>query len=92
MGGAGIFGSDYIARQLSDMKSPYYFYSVEGADHALATVPMTNYRDAIDQFLTQQVGERLPAMIDTKERFTNASPGGKTFTAEDYIRSNFAGE
>jgi lipopolysaccharide/colanic/teichoic acid biosynthesis glycosyltransferase/dienelactone hydrolase len=92
MGGAGIFGSDYIARQLSDMKSPYYFYSVEGADHALATVPMNNYRDAIDQFLTQQVGERLPAMIDTKERFTNASPGGKTFTAEDYIRSNFAGE
>ena len=92
MGGAGIFGSDYIARQLSDMKSPYYFYSVEGANHALATVPMNNYRDAIDQFLTQQVGERLPAMIDTKERFTNASPGGKTFTAEDYIRSNFAGE
>ena len=85
-------GSDYIARQLSDMKSPYYFYSVEGANHALATVPMNNYRDAIDQFLTQQVGERLPAMIDTKERFTNASPGGKTFTAEDYIRSNFAGE
>lgn len=52
---------------------------------------MNNYRDAIDQFLTQQVGERLPAMIDTKERFTNASPGGKTFTAEDYIRSKFRG-
>lgn len=90
MGGAGIFGSDYIARQLSDMKSPYYFYSVEGADHALATVPMNNYRDAIDQFLTQQVGERLPAMIDTKERYSNSLPQDKDFTIETYIQSNFA--
>ena len=46
MGGAGIFGSDYIARQLSDMKSPYYFYSVEGANHALATVPMNTTASA----------------------------------------------
>ena len=90
MGGAGIFGTDYIARQLSDMKSPYYFYSVEGANHALATVPMNNYRDAIDQFLTQQVGERLPAMIDTKERYSNSLPQDKDFTIETYIQSNFA--
>lgn len=91
LGGAGIFGSNYIARQLSDMKSPYYFYSVEGADHALAKVPMNIYRDAIAQFLTQQVGERLPAMIDTKECFTNAEPVGKEFTAEDFIANNFSG-
>ena len=51
---------------------------------------MNNYRDAIDQFLTQQVGERLPAMIDTKERYSNSLPQDKDFTIETYIQSNFA--
>lgn len=91
LGGAGIFGSKYIARQLAEMKSPYYFYSVENADHAMANVPMNNYRDAIDYFLTQMVGERLPAMIDTDERFTYAKPVNKVFTVADFINSNFAG-
>lgn len=91
LGSAGIFGSEYLARQFAEMKTPYYFYSVEGADHALATVPMNNYRDAIDQFLTQQVGERLPAMIDTKERYSNSVPQDKDFSVEAYIRSNFGG-
>lgn len=89
LGSAGIYGSDYIARQLAEMKSPYYFYSVAGADHAMATVPMNNYRDAIDQFLTQQVGERLPAMTVTQERFTYTEPAEREFTAEDFIRNNF---
>jgi len=92
LGGAGIFGSHCIAQQLAEMKTPYYFYSVADADHAMATVPMNNYRDAIAQFLTQLVGERLPAMIVTQERFANAAPAGKAFTVEDYIRSNFAGD
>lgn len=86
MGGAGIFGSDYIARQLSDMKSPYYFYSVEGADHALATVPMNNYRDAIDQFLTQQVGERLPAMMTRR----SVSPMPRPAARHSPQRTTFA--
>lgn len=90
LGGAGFFGSKYIAAQLAEMKSPYYFYSVENADHAIATVPMNNYRDPIDYFLSQLVGERLPAMIDTRERFAYARPVDKNFTVEDYIRSNFA--
>ncbi len=91
LGGAGIFGSKYIAQQLAEMKSPYYFYSVENADHAIANVPMNNYRDAIDYFLTQMVGEKLPAMIDTEERFTYAKPVNKVFTVADFINSNFAG-
>ena len=48
------------------MKSPYYFYSWRVPTMHWPRLPMNNYRDAIDQFLTQQVGERLPAMIDTK--------------------------
>lgn len=90
LGSAGIYGSEYLAQQFAAMKTPYYFYSVAGADHAMATVPMNNYRDAIDQFLTQQVGERLPAMIVTQERFTYAEPVAREFTIEDFIRSNFA--
>lgn len=89
LGGAGIFGSKYIAGQLADMKSPYYFYSVENADHAMATVPMNNYRDAISYFLVRMVGEELPAMIETDERFTYSTSMNKEFTIADYIRSNF---
>ena len=89
LGDAGFFGSKYIATQLAGMKSPYYFYSVENADHAMATVPMNNYRDAISYFLVRMVGEELPAMIDTNERFTYSTPMNKEFTIADYIRSNF---
>lgn len=89
LGAAGIFGSKYIAAQLAGMKSPYYFYSVENADHAMATVPMNNYRDAISYFLVRMVGEELPAMVDTDERFTYSTPMNKEFTIADYIRSNF---
>lgn len=89
LGAAGIFGSKYIAAQLAGMKSPYYFYSVENADHAMATVPMNNYRDAISYFLVRMVGEGLPAMVDTDERFTYSTPMNKEFTIADYIRSNF---
>ena len=35
------------------------------------------------------VGEGLPAMVDTDERFTYSTPMNKEFTIADYIRSNF---
>jgi hypothetical protein len=88
-GDAGFFGSAYIVSQLAAMQAPYYFYSVENADHALAVNPMTQQTEVIDYFLTYFVEQRRPLMIETVEREIDAPEREKSFTLMDFVRSNF---
>lgn len=88
-GDVGFFGSKYIAGQLNEMNTPYYFYSFEGASHVIATSPMDQERDAIDAFLSKLVVDKEALMINTNERTIGAPEVQKTFTLADYISSNF---
>ncbi|MDE5707655.1 MAG: cytochrome P450, partial [Alistipes sp.] len=87
--GVGFFGSKYIAGQLRRMEAPYYFYSVEGASHLIATTPMDERRDAIESFLTRQVAERQPLMLETVERTVGMPEVQREFSLADYISANF---
>lgn len=88
-GGFGLFGSEAIARELTKRRVPHWFYSVEGADHAMATRPLDDNRYEIDAFLLKLVREHRPLMVDTRVASTEAVPVPKAFTLSDYVRANF---
>lgn len=88
-GGFGLFGSEAIARALTERRIPHWFYSVTGADHAMATRPLDDNRYEIDAFLLKLVRERRPLMVDMHVAAVDAVEGPKAFTLTDYIRSNF---
>ena len=89
MGGAGFFGSHYIARQLARLQHPYYFHSAENAAHELASDPMNENRYEIDDFLEKLVDQRRPLMIDTRVVQIGKPGLEKNPTIEDFIRTNY---
>lgn len=88
--GAGFFGSEYIAKQLTQQRIPHYFYSVTNTDHSIATRPMFENRYEMDAFLEKMVFGRQPLIIDTYVTPLDAPEIPKNFTMVDYIQSNFA--
>ncbi len=90
--GAGFFGSEYIANELYDrIHSPFVFYSVEGAAHEMAEIPMNDNLGEIESFLNNMVYDRQPLMIRTDVTTIGRTVSNREFTIEDYIRANFAG-
>lgn len=87
--GNGLFGSKYIAQQLTQLRLPHYFYSSANTDHAMSTRPMFDNRCEIDAFLEKMVKERQPLMIDTCVTPLDAPEVPKIFTLSDYIDANF---
>lgn len=90
--GAGFFGSEYIAAQLTEMGVPHAFYSVVNAGHEIAVSPMNENRFEIDAFLEKLVFQRLPLRIDTRITPLDKPDVPKEFTLGQYIEANFGGE
>lgn len=88
MDNVGLWGSAYIAGQLDEMQSPYYFYKVENAGHEMADIPMRNNRYDILSFLSQLVIGKEKLMINTDVKKIGQQPVKKDFTLEDYIHDN----
>lgn len=87
--GIGFYGSAYITRQLDKINAPYWFYSVEYADHRIAGTPLFEQCDIIVQFIKEFViaGKRESILttvktIDGERRRTRFSP-------MDYIKANY---
>ena len=89
--GAGFFGSEYIAAQLTEMGVPHAFYSVANAGHEIAVSPMNENRFEIDSFLEKLVFQRLPLRIDTRIAALDKPDVPKAFTLGEYIEANFGG-
>ena len=87
--GNGLFGSKYIAQQLTGLRLPHYFYSVADTDHAISSRPMFENRYEIDAFLEKMVKQRQPLIIDTCVTPLDAPEVPKIFTLQDYIDANF---
>jgi predicted esterase len=81
----GLFGSQYIAGQLDEMGSPYYFYSVENASHEISSTPMKQNRNEINTFLESFVFRKEKQMIHTSVKPV-AKPGKtKKLKLKDFI-------
>jgi predicted esterase len=89
MFGVGFFGSAYIVKQLERLDAPYWFYSVEYADHRIAGTPLIYSCDLIMQFINDFVirGERLQVRTDVVDLDGEKQP--TRFKAMDYIRTNY---
>ena len=85
----GFFGSKAIAESLHKVKSPYYFYTFEGAGHEIAILPMDNNREDIDAFLNKLVKEGQPLEITKTSTNTSKAKVKDRFSIKDYIKANF---
>jgi len=63
--GAGAFGSKYIHEQLNGKKIPHWFYSVENADHVMASRPMFDNYGEIDTFINKLVFKKQQLIFKT---------------------------
>lgn len=84
----GLWGSQFIAKQMQVKQSPYYFYLAEDAGHEMANIPMENNRYDILSFLDKFVISRQKAFINTVEVIPGKPVAPKNFTIQDYIQNN----
>ncbi len=87
--GAGFFGSQYIARCLTEQSIPHWFYSIIGADHIVAESPMESHRAQIEEFIRRYTDEACPLMLRTDERRPGSPDREYRFTIADYIEQNY---
>jgi predicted esterase len=87
--GIGFYGSEYITRQLDKLNSPYWFYSVEYADHRIAGTPLWDKCDLILQFIRDYVigGEALRIRTDVEN--INGEKRPTRFKVKDYLKTNY---
>jgi predicted esterase len=84
----GFFGSKFIAKQLNETKSPYYFYDVENAAHEIANTPMKLNINEIKTFIDKQVKEKQNLLIHTKVQNTGLPGKNKKFGLNDFLKAN----
>ena len=87
--GVGFYGSEYIVKQLDKLSSPYWFYSVEYADHRIAGTPYIYDCDLIMQFINDFVvrGESLQIRTDVVDLEGDKQP--TRFKVMDYVKTNY---
>ncbi len=85
----GLYGSNYIAKQLKDMQAPHYYYNVVNAAHEIASVPMVNNLEDIRTFINKYVVNHEPLIIQSQSREISKPEMKKNFTLMDYIDTNY---
>ena len=88
--GVGFFGSNFICKQLKKMDVPYWFYTAQYRDHAIAGDPMYINLHEIFSFMERVVvkGEKLQVtQCESNKKF----PKVKTrFGVKEYLGSNYS--
>lgn len=84
-----FYGSKYISDQLTKLKVPHYFYSVENASHELCRTPTTLNHEEIESFLKKLVKEKQHLIICNKVKPLDAPVLKKNFKMMDYIKANY---
>lgn len=87
----GFFGPKYITKQLDELKSPYYFYDIDNADHKIAVTPLTENLPEIKRFIQQYILEKKPLAIHSEVQTIGKPEMKKKFGIKDYIKANFSG-
>lgn len=89
IGNAGLYGSEWIAREMAEKGYPREFYTISACGHEIATQPMVKNLYNVLAFLKETVGTKTRNIIDVRQTATDAPKDYKTdFTLQDYIRSN----
>lgn len=84
-----FYGSKYISDQLTALKVPHCFYSVDNAAHELSSTPTTSNRKEIEMFLQKLVREKQRLIIATDVKKLDGPPMRKDFDMMDFLEANF---
>ena len=84
----GIYGSGGIAGQFNELGYPYYFHSIENADHEISWKPMQDNLDEIRIFLKRFVLDKQPLIINTNSFSIDSPEVEKNFELNDYLKTN----
>lgn len=84
----GLYGSKHIAKQLKELKSPYYFYNVTNVAHHMASTPMTENIEEIRSFIDKYIIRKKPYMIELDRDEIGLPELKKDFEIMDYFKTN----
>lgn len=85
----GLYGSDYLAKKLHEMQSPYCIYRFPGAGHEISSSPMHRNLPEIGNFIREMVVAKSTLMIDVRCEVIGKIKKEQPKGLEDFIRSNF---
>ncbi|MDR1331906.1 MAG: alpha/beta hydrolase [Tannerella sp.] len=86
----GMYGPKQIVKYLNEMQSPYCFYSVENAEHEIATAPMHHHLAEIKIFLDKFVDGRATLFLHTTETAIGKPEMKKKLKLKDCLKANFS--
>lgn len=85
----GFYGSKFLTSQLDLLKTPYEFFDFNNANHAIASIPMTEYLPEIESFISRWVIDKKQLVEINHITDMTIPDVDKNFTLEDFITSNF---
>lgn len=86
---AGMYGSRFLSKQLSEIGIPHELYIIKGSGHEVATSPMNSNLYDILAFLKEFVEQRQNRITCSEQILPGAPTDYKTdFSIMDYIRAN----
>lgn len=90
IGNIGFYGSRYIANQLDELKTPYYFYDEEYGTHSLSSSPMRDRLDIINAFIKDEVVNKEERRVHMEVKYNDRDSVNTEFSLFDYFLYNFS--
>ena len=86
--GIGLFGSQFISRQMVDAHVPHQIHIVLGATHRVSTSPCVDYQGEVLDFIRAVSAGKFDRIVITDDTPAQPQTYQTEFTVEDYIRAN----
>lgn len=88
VGGFGLYGSQFISRQMVDAHVPHQIHIVRGATHRVSTSPCVDYQGEVLDFIRTVSAGKFDRIVITDDAPAKPQTYQTEFTVEDFIRSN----
>ena len=86
--GIGLYGSQFISRQMVDAHVPHQIHIVRGANHRVCTSPCVDYQGEVLDFIRTVSAGKFDRIVITDDAPAQPQTYQTEFTVEDYIRAN----
>lgn len=86
----GLYGSHYLARRYAGGDYPYWLYTEENVDHAVAVSPMKDNFGEMESFIRKYVIEGRNLQTETVVTSPDLPKAKKRFGIKNYVKANFA--
>lgn len=88
VGDIGLFGSQFISRQMVDAHVPHQIHIVRGATHGVCQSPCIDYQGEVLDFIRTVSSGKFNRIVITDDAPAEPLTYKTEFSVEDFIRSN----